>query len=107
MTGFEGLAGDLIPRARVLPQGPGLESAPADALRAGPRFGDFVRDALQGVESLSDEADAQLAAIARGEPVEPHDLMIAIGKSEVAFELMLEIRNKLVEAWHTLSRSVV
>jgi flagellar hook-basal body complex protein FliE len=34
-------------------------------------------------------------------------LMLSIGKSEVAFNLMLEVRNKLVDAWEKLSRSVV
>ena len=47
-----------------------------------------------------------LHAKARGEPVEVHDLMIAMGKSEVAFNLMLEVRNKIIDAWQQLSRSV-
>jgi flagellar hook-basal body complex protein FliE len=33
--------------------------------------------------------------------------MMAMGKSDVAFNLMLEVRNKLVDAWEKLSRSVV
>jgi flagellar hook-basal body complex protein FliE len=33
--------------------------------------------------------------------------MAAANKSEVAFNLMLEVRNKLVEAWEKLSRSAV
>jgi flagellar hook-basal body complex protein FliE len=33
--------------------------------------------------------------------------MIAANKSEVAFNLVLEVRNKMVEAWEKLSRSVM
>ena len=40
-----------------------------------------------------------------GEDVELHDVMLAGGKSEVAFNLMLEVRNKLIDAWEKLSRS--
>ena len=34
--------------------------------------------------------------------VELHDVMLAANKSEVMFNLMLEVRNKLVEAWEKL-----
>jgi flagellar hook-basal body complex protein FliE len=42
-----------------------------------------------------------------GEPVALHDVMASMGKSEVAFNLVLEVRNRLVDAWEKLSRSVV
>jgi flagellar hook-basal body complex protein FliE len=48
----------------------------------------------------------QVRAAASGEPVELHDVMMSMGKSEVAFNLLLEMRNKLVDAWDKLSRSV-
>jgi flagellar hook-basal body complex protein FliE len=69
-------------------------------------FEETLSDALQEVRSLEQDSDAKYEALARGEHVEVHDLMIAVGKSEVAFNLMLEVRNKLLEAWQTLSRSV-
>ena len=46
-------------------------------------------------------------ALATGEPVALHDVMVSMGKSEVAFNLLLEVRNKLIDAWEKLSRSVV
>jgi len=45
--------------------------------------------------------------MALGENVELHDVLIATNKSEVAFNLLLEVRNKLVDAWDKLSRSSV
>ena len=45
------------------------------------------------------------AGMVMGEDVELHDVMIAGSKSEVAFNLLLEVRNKLVDAWEKLSRS--
>ena len=69
-------------------------------------FEQTLSDALHEVRSLQADEDAKYEALARGEHVEVHDLMIAVGKSEVAFNLMLEVRNKLLEAWQTLSRSV-
>ena len=65
-----------------------------------------LTDALEGVQGLSDDVKDRAESLSRGEPVELHDLMISMGKSEVAFNLMLEVRNKLLEAWQILSRAV-
>jgi len=65
-----------------------------------------LTEALEGVQGLSDDVKDKANALARGEPVELHDLMISMGKGEVAFNLMLEVRNKLLEAWQVLSRAV-
>ncbi len=65
-----------------------------------------LTEALDGVQGLSDDVKVKANALTRGEPVELHDLMISMGKSEVAFNLMLEVRNKLLDAWQALSRAV-
>ncbi len=70
-------------------------------------FSAYLSDALGEVRELQADVKGKAEAIARGEPVELHELMIAMGKSEVAFNLMLEVRNKLVEAWQILSRTSV
>jgi flagellar hook-basal body complex protein FliE len=75
---------------------------------AGPSaFAGALSDALQHVSELQNEAQAKAAGISLGQPVSLSDLMISMGKSEVAFNLMLEVRNKLLDAWDKLSRAVV
>ncbi len=70
-------------------------------------FANALSDAIREVDDLGDAAKDQADALSRGEPVELHDLMISVNKSEVAFNLMLEVRNKLLDAWQTISRSAV
>ena len=41
-------------------------------------------------------------ALATGEPIALHDVMTSMGKSEVAFNLLLEVRNKLVNAYQEI-----
>ena len=65
-----------------------------------------LNDALMEVRGLQTHARDTARALASGEPVEVHDLMISMSKSEVAFNLMLEVRNKLLDAWQVLQRSV-
>lgn len=114
MSGFEDVLGprDLPgaelrpPRVRLL--GEGIAQG-RDVEEGGGRsgFGSALLEALDEVRRLGEESKNKAEALARGEPVDVHDLMIAAGKSEVAFNLMLEVRNKLIEAWQTLSRSVI
>jgi flagellar hook-basal body complex protein FliE len=81
---------------------------PAEAPGAGgPDFAGALADAIERVDDLQDDVAGKYAALARGEPVELHDLMAAMGRSEVAFNLLLEVRNRLVDAWEKISRSVV
>ena len=79
-----------------------------DGARSEPSgFGSMLRNALDDVVERKDDVKEKVEALAAGEPVELHDLMVAMGKSEVTFNLMLEVRNKLVDAWQQISRSVV
>ena len=73
----------------------------------GPGFAGVLADSLDQVQALQDDAQDKVRGLALGEDVGLHDVMIAANKSEVAFNLMLEVRNKLVDAWDKLSRSVM
>ena len=122
MTGFDLTnIGEQLQQARIEalktqgpqgPQGPqSQESLPLDTVKdggaEGTAFGDALASAINKVDGLSKDVGNKVEAMAAGEPVALHDIMMSMGKSEVAFNLMLEVRNKLVEAWERLSRSVV
>jgi flagellar hook-basal body complex protein FliE len=75
-------------------------------VRDGRGFEGLLTDSIERVQSLQDDSRNKLRGLAMGEDVDLHDVMIASNKSEVAFNLVLEIRNKLLDAWEKLSRSV-
>lgn len=83
-----------------------LERSAPHATEQGEGFSGFLSDSLDKVKQLQDDARGKLRGLALGEDVDLHEVMIAANKSEVAFNLMLEVRNKLVDAWDKLSRSV-
>ncbi len=109
IPGFDIPGGDsLLPRPRFVgEQEPASKPTSAPSAGESADFSSALTDAINEVDQLRGDASDKVEALASGEPVELHELMIAMGKSEVAFNLMLEVRNKMVEAWHTLSRSVV
>jgi len=53
------------------------------------------------------QADAAIKAAASGENTDIHDTMIAIQKADVSLKLMMEVRNKLLEAYQDIMRTQV
>lgn len=65
-------------------------------------FGDILQDALGEVSRLQDDAKDAIGSFLRGEPVELHDVMAATEEAGIALELLIEIRNKLTEAYRSV-----
>lgn len=70
-------------------------------------FARELAEALERVDGLQRESSDKAAALARGEPVDLHEVMISMERSDVAFRLMLEVRNRMVDAWQTLTRTPI
>ena len=70
-------------------------------------FANVLSESFGAVRSLQNDVAEKYKGLVLGEGVELHDIMAAANKSEVMFTLMLEVRNKLVDAWEKLSRSAV
>ncbi|RMG69303.1 MAG: flagellar hook-basal body complex protein FliE [Calditrichaeota bacterium] len=69
-----------------------------------PSFQDTLKEAIQDVNQLQVEAGATTEAFLRGEITDLHDVTIAMEKARLGLELMLEVRNKLVEAYQEIMR---
>ena len=65
-------------------------------------FADVLENALGDVSELQDEARDAVGAFLRGEPVELHQVMAATEEAGIALELLIEIRNKLTEAYRSV-----
>ncbi len=69
---------------------------------AGASFADTLKDALGEVSQLQDNAQDAIGAFLRGEPVELHDVMTAAEEAGIALDMLIEIRNKLTDAYRTV-----
>jgi len=56
------------------------------------------------VNTLQHESDAQIQRLVSGETEDLHEVMLAMDEAETSFQMMMEIRNKLVDAYKDLSR---
>lgn len=62
-------------------------------------FGDLFKKALNDTSGLEQDAQDMIAAFLRGEPVELHQVMAASEEATISLELLVEIRNKLTDAY--------
>jgi len=69
-----------------------------------PKFSDMVTDLLQSVNGVQNEAAAIQQAYLAGEEVELHQMMIKAEEVGISMDLLLEIRNRLVDAYNDLMR---
>ncbi|MGE0552352.1 MAG: flagellar hook-basal body complex protein FliE [Gemmatimonadales bacterium] len=71
-------------------------------LEDGGSFADVFKRALGDTASLEADAQNTIAAFLRGEPVELHQVMAASEEAAISLELLVEVRNKLTEAYRTI-----
>jgi flagellar hook-basal body complex protein FliE len=62
-------------------------------------FGDLLKNAVSGVDTLEQQASTTVEGLLRGTGVDVHDAMIATQKADMSFELALAVRNKAVAAY--------
>ena len=76
-------------------------------LKTSPSFGQIFKDLISDTNKLQSDATQIAERFAMGEIADIHEVMIAAEKAGVAFELVMEIRNKLIEAYQEFMRMQV
>ena len=97
-------------RAQVGPAGEAVASGAPRVAPGGPAtgsFGEVLGRALEELSALENRADELTARLARGEPVELHEVIIATEKAQLALELAVQLRNRVVEAYQEIMRMPV
>lgn len=96
-------------RIQPLNQGIQLPASPMGkpAGANGDDFASTLMDALKDVNQSQLDAGQLRDNFLAGQPVEPHELMIAMEKSSTAMQLTLQVRNKMLEAYQEISRMQV
>jgi flagellar hook-basal body complex protein FliE len=70
-------------------------------------FGQAMADAVGSLQSLQTKADAAAASYVSGGDTELHDLMITTEELNLGFQLTLQVRNKMLEAYQEIMRMQV
>jgi len=74
---------------------------------SGVKFGEVLQASLERVNQLQTAADQSIDDLAAGRETDIHSTMIAVEKADIAFEMAMTIRNKLLSAYETIMRQQI
>jgi flagellar hook-basal body complex protein FliE len=84
----------------------GIGKTPSPAEGLGPSFGESLMNLVENVEQTGAEANLAVSNML-DKTGDVHDAMIALQRAEMTLQLTVQIRNKLVQAYHDVMRMPV
>jgi flagellar hook-basal body complex protein FliE len=83
---------------------PGMNGATGASSAASGSFGDILQGALNSVNALNNEAGNAVQDFISGKNQELHTVAVSAQRAELAFELGLQVRNKVVSAYQEIMK---
>jgi len=71
------------------------------------RFGTLLKDAISTVNDLSKQSEKEVQKIITGETDDLHTAVVAMQRADVSFQMMMQVRNKIVQAYQEVLRMPV
>ncbi len=100
------MSNPIVPLASIAPLAPlgNIEKAKAANLGEGTDFSSFLKEALNGLDKTQQEADQAAVALVTGQTDDFHTPIIAMEKANLALGLAVDVRNKVLDAYHEIMR---
>jgi flagellar hook-basal body complex protein FliE len=96
--------GDLEMEAQGMPMG-GVSNVPgADG---GGSFSDVLRQSIDQVNTDQHQADTAIKELVAGRTKNIHETMLAIERADTSLKLMMQVRNKVLDAYREIMRMQV
>lgn len=86
---------------RVMPS-----TAGPNPQQAGDAFGKLLNEAIQQVNDVESTSQGELQKFLSNES-DLHSVMIALEKADLSFQMMMQVRNKIVQAYQEIMKSQV
>ena len=67
-------------------------------------FLDTLKSAIGTADQLGNSASQQVTNLVNGTGGDVHSAMIAVEKADLSFQMMMQVRNKIVQAYQEISR---
>ena len=88
-----------VPEIRK-PQSSGVEKGAGS-------FGDMLKDAISSVNELQKQSDTEIQKVMTGESQDLATTVIAMQKADLSFQMMMQVRNKIVQAYQEIMRTQI
>ncbi len=100
----------MVSKIQISPQNLPLEKPaikPKQTKKGDENFNATLKGFIDEVNQLQQQAGESIDKLAAGEINDVHDVMVAVEKASTSFELMMQIRNKILEAYREVMRTQV
>ncbi len=74
---------------------------------AGKGFGEALKKAVQEIDSLQRQADQEINRVQLQDSGSIHATMIALEKADLSLRTMIQVRNKVLDAYQEIMRMAV
>jgi flagellar hook-basal body complex protein FliE len=64
-----------------------------------PQFIDTLKQTLQQAQQIQSEADQKVTSLVTGQGGDIQSAMVAVEKANLSFDMVIEVRNKIVQAY--------
>lgn len=104
--------GFLPPSVPIAPLDAPFDAIPAEvargqAMQGASAFGQWFTQQVNKVNGELTVADQQLLAVASGEAQNLHQAMISLEEARLSFQLLVQVRNRVLEAYQDVMRMQV
>ncbi len=69
-----------------------------------PSFAEILKNSIQEVNALQKEADSAVQELVQGKTENVSEVLTAVEKADLAFRALMQVRNKLIEAYEEINR---
>jgi len=97
------IIGPLNPKLQV----PEIRTPRSQESEKGTGFGEVLKDAISTVNELQKQSDQEIQKLMTGESQDLHNTVIAMQKADLSFQMMMQVRNKIVQAYQEIMRMQV
>ena len=82
----------------------GASASEAPPAKKSEGFSETLKEALREVNDLQTRSSEEIGSALQGDLKDVHSAMLALQKADLSFQLMLQVRNKLVQAYRDVMR---
>lgn len=84
-----------------------IDSSVQTGKDAGPSFADTLKEAVNNVNELSLNADRKAQELSTGKTDDIAGVMLAAEKADIALRAMVQVRNKIIDAYQEIMKMQV
>lgn len=67
-------------------------------------FSEVISNAINNVNEKQINADNSIESLIKGDDITMHEVMLSMQESQLSMQLLIEVRNKMVEAYQEINK---